>query len=60
MTELDAIQHRMCPSPFADAVAAMFISGVSGETTAAFFKISLPETGALVRWVCETNMRRYG
>lgn len=54
-----AIARHMAPSPYADAVAAMFLSGVPAETTAGFFRIKLSELTALVRWVCETNARRY-
>ncbi len=57
-TESDAIAANECPSPFADAVAAMFLSGVSAPTVAAFFRIDLADVAALVRWVCDTNMRR--
>ena len=57
MTESDAIARNLCPSPFADAVARMFISGVSAESTAQFFRISISELTALVKWVCETDVR---
>lgn len=59
ITEAEAIQRGMAPSPFADAVAKMFISGVSAHTTAGFFKISIHEVAALVTWVCEIQSRRH-
>lgn len=50
--------RKSAPGPFQDAVAGMFIRGVTAPTTARFFNIGLREVNAIVRWVCETNMRR--
>lgn len=58
MTEFDCMERGLAPSPFADAVAAMYVSGVSAESTAAFFRIAAWEVALLTRWVCTTNLRR--
>lgn len=57
--EQHAIDVATTPSPYADAVAYMFISGVSADTVAQFFRIGLDEVAAYVRWVCTVNGARY-
>lgn len=47
-----------CPSPYADAVAGMFISGASLPSTAGFFRISTAEAARLIAWVCQVNRDR--
>lgn len=58
ISERDCITRRMAPSPFADAVTRVFLSGVTAHATAERFNIDVREVAHLVKWVCETNMRR--
>lgn len=46
-----------CPSPWHDAVARMFLSGVSIFTVAGFFRCSITEVAEAVKWVSEANQR---
>lgn len=56
--EFDCIINQRAPSPFADAVAAVFLRGVGVYDVAKLFKIETREASLLIRWVCETNLRQ--
>jgi hypothetical protein len=58
MTEPEAISKNLCPSPFADAVAHVFIEGKSVQHLMLRFGLDAKEVFRLVSWVCETNLRR--
>lgn len=59
MTDAEAqtIARRMCPSPFAEVIGRLFLQGHTAHQIATRFAIPVQDVAALVRWVCETNLR---
>lgn len=56
MTEADAIQRNICPSPFADCLAHQFAHGSTLLQLSTRYKINLIDAAVLIRWALTTKL----
>lgn len=65
MTETEAIQRGICPSPFADAVANMYADAMRYApnrmwlpSIADHFKLNIAEASLLIGWSLKSRVRK--
>lgn len=58
MTEADAIERNVCPSPFADCLAHQFAHGASLLQLSTRYKINITDAAVLIRWALTTKLRK--